>query len=449
MALNNPATTIAAIATAAGRGGIGIVRVSGQQARSIGRQITGLDLQAGQFKYIPFKDASGDVIDAGIALFFQSPHSYTGEDVLELQGHGGSAVLELLLQSVLTCGAVMARPGEFTERAFLNDRIDLAQAEAVADLIESSNTEAAKAAVRSLQGDFSRQVRLLVEQLIELRVYVEAALDFAEEEIDFLSSPELLERAQRLKNDFAALMANLAQGRLLQEGMTVVLAGTPNVGKSSLLNQLTGTDTAIVTDIPGTTRDVLREQILLDGMPLRVIDTAGLRDSDDAVEREGVRRAKLAMADADRILWLQDGTQAGDIELPADLPDGLPVDVIVNKIDLSGKPAAITIEDDQVRISLSAKTGEGMDLLIDHLQRSVGFMHNTDGVFLARQRHVDALHRAATATEQALQQLHVQNLPELAAEDLRSAQQALNEITGEFTSDDLLGRIFQGFCIGK
>lgn len=450
MASNSPATTtIAAVATAAGRGGIGIVRVSGPEAAAIGKEITGCDLIAGQFRYTPFKDAQRNTIDAGIALFFQSPHSYTGEDVLELQGHGGTAVLELLLRRVLECGAVAAGPGEFTERAFLNDRMDLAQAEAVADLIESANTEAAKAAVRSLQGDFSRQVHALVEQLIELRVYVEAALDFAEEEIDFLSSPELLDRAERLKTDFTSLMSNLAQGRLLKEGMTVVLAGAPNVGKSSLLNQLTGTDTAIVTDIAGTTRDVLREQIFLDGMPLRVIDTAGLRESTDAVEREGVRRAREEMDNADRILWLQDGSNIGDTELPTNLPADLPVDVIINKIDLTGKTPSIEKEDDQTRICLSAETGEGIDLLVNHLQRSVGFMQNTEGVFLARQRHVDALVRGFDATVHALQQLRIQNLPELAAEDLRTAQQALNEITGEFSSDDLLGRIFQGFCIGK
>lgn len=449
MASNSSARTIAAVATAAGRGGIGIIRVSGPAALSIGQQITGVELVAGEFRYTLFNDRDNNVIDAGVALYFQNPHSYTGEDVVELQGHGGSAVLELLLQRVLECGAVAARPGEFTERAFLNDRIDLAQAEAVADLIESANTEAAKAAMRSLQGDFSRQVYALVEQLIELRVYVEAALDFAEEEIDFLSSPELQDRAQRLKTDFATLMANLAQGRLLKEGMSVVLAGAPNVGKSSLLNQLTGTDTAIVTDIAGTTRDVLREQIFLNGLPLHIIDTAGLRESTDAVEREGVRRARQEMADADRILWLQDGTQPQYAMLPDNLPNTIPVDVIVNKIDLCDKPAGVEIENDKTSIFLSAATGEGVDLLIDHLQSSVGFMENTEGVFLARQRHVDALMKASSATEQALKQLQIRNLPELAAEDLRSAQLALNEITGEFSSDDLLGRIFRGFCIGK
>jgi len=446
---SSPTVTIAAIATAAGQGGIGIVRVSGPQASSIATQIVDRSLLPGVFRYTAFHAADQHVIDVGVALFFRAPHSYTGEDVLELQGHGGTAVMQLLLQRVLDCGARLARPGEFTERAFLNDRIDLAQAEAVADLIESASTEAARAAMRSLSGEFSDRVRALVQQLIELRVYIEAALDFAEEEIDFLSGGELESRVDALQHAFATLMANLQQGRLLKEGLTVVLAGRPNVGKSSLLNRLTGTDSAIVTDIAGTTRDVLREQIYLDGMPLNIVDTAGLSDSGDRVEREGVRRARRAMADADRILWVRDGSLSDEESLPDDVPAGLPLDIIVNKCDVTATPPSISEDKRGCVVHLAAKTGAGISLLIRHLQDSAGFRQNPEGVFLARQRHVDALERAAAATDQALQQLQDRHMPELAAEDLRVAQQALNEITGEFTSDDLLGRIFSSFCIGK
>jgi len=442
--------TIAAISTATGRGGIGIVRVSGSRASEVAQSITRRRLEPSQFVYTPFYDHGESVVDRGLALYFQAPASYTGEDVVEFQGHGGPAILELLLQRVLALGVRQARAGEFTERAFLNDKIDLAQAEAVSDLIDSVSASAAKAAVRSLSGEFSRQIHQLNEQLIGLRVYIEAALDFAEEEIDFLSSSELSERASTLDAEFQRVMQHARQGQLLKEGMTIVIAGRPNVGKSSLLNRLSGTDSAIVTDIAGTTRDVLREHIHLNGLPLHILDTAGIRESQDPVEREGVRRAQVEIGQADRILWVMDASQARQTELDADLPADIPIDRILNKCDLHDIPAGIEYHaaDSGATLSISAKTGQGIDLLIEHLQQSVGYEQNTEGVFLARGRHLTALNEAHLATTSALQKLRNQ-LPELAAEDLRAAQTALNEITGEFSSDDLLGRIFAGFCIGK
>ena len=445
--------TIAAVSTATGRGGIGIVRISGSDAKRIATVITGQSLQPSQFVYTSFVDADGSAIDYGVALLFAGPASYTGEDVAELQGHGGPAVLELLLQRVLSLGARSAQPGEFTQRAFLNDKIDLAQAEAVSDLIDSASVNAAKAAVRSLGGVFSSQVHDLVEQLIDLRVYVEAALDFAEEEIDFLSSDELKSRATSLGDAFQSILASAQQGQLLKDGMTLVIAGAANVGKSSLLNCLTGMDSAIVTDIAGTTRDVLREHIHLDGLPVHILDTAGLRDSSDPVEQEGIRRARAEIAEADRVLWVIDASDAESAKVDLQLPDGVPVDRIFNKCDLVNLPASVTTagegSSDATDIYLSAKTGTGIDLLSQHLKQSVGYQQHTEGVFLARARHVEALKRGYTLTRSALSQLQQHNTPELAAEDLRRAQTALNEITGEFGSDDLLGRIFAGFCIGK
>ena len=390
------------------------------------------------------------IIDYGIAVYFKNPESYTGEDVVELQGHGGPAVLSLLLKSVLSVGARQSRPGEFTERAFLNDKLDLAQAEAVSDLIESDSEAAAKAAVRSLGGALSDAVSDLLEQLIALRIYIEAALDFAEEEIDFLSSDELKHRTQTLMDAFDQSIAASQQGRLLKEGLSLVIAGKPNAGKSSLLNRLSGKDSAIVTDIPGTTRDVLREHIELDGLPLHIIDTAGLRDSDDPVEREGVRRARHEINQADRVLLVVDANDPEPPELPADIPADVPVDIIYNKIDQTGDAVSIDYTaTGTATIKLSIKQDTGIDLLIGHLTDSVGFQSDTEGVFLARQRHVDALIEARAATKQAIAQVSNGDMPELAAEDLRRAQRALNEITGEFSNDDLLGRIFAGFCIGK
>jgi len=443
--------TIAAISTAAGRGGIGIVRVSGDQARKIAQTITHRELEPNRFIYTPFYDEQSAVLDFGLALYFQRPASYTGEDVVEFQGHGGPAVLQLLLNCVLALGVRQARAGEFTERAFLNNKIDLAQAEAVSDLIDSVSASAAKAAVRSLRGDFSTQVHHLTELLINLRVYVEAALDFAEEEIDFLSSSELSARAAELEAEFQRILQDAHQGQLLKDGLTLVIAGKPNVGKSSLLNCLTGTNSAIVTEIAGTTRDVLREHIHLNGLPLHILDTAGIRESDDPIEQEGVRRARSEITHADRVLWVTDVEDNGIEDKDLSLPVGIPVDRIVNKIDLCSMSALIEYDPSgtEARINLSAKTGQGVDLLTQHLQRSVGYQQDTESVFLARSRHVSALKLAYSATQSALEKLRQQNQPELAAEDLRSAQTALNEITGEFSNDDLLGRIFAGFCIGK
>lgn len=416
----------------------------------------------------PFLDEQSTPIDSGIVLFFKAPASYTGEDVVELQGHGGPAILDVLLRRVLELGARLARPGEFTERAFLNGKMDLAQAESVSDLISSGSEAAARAAVRSLDGQFSDKVSDITEELIGLRVYVEAALDFAEEEIDFLSSTELTERAASLQEKFQRLDREVQQGQLLRDGLTVVIAGAPNAGKSSLLNQLSGTDTAIVTDVAGTTRDVLREHIQIDGMPLHIIDTAGLHESEDPIEKEGIRRALAALERADHVLWIVDGTQQRLDEkslvhnipqnLLEKLPDDIHFDIVVNKTDLLDKNPGIelnhskdtsTSSDAFSIIHLSAKTGEGISILSTHLKSVAGFSDSNSGQFIARRRHLDALRRASASIKLGLAQLQKQNNAELAAEDFRSAQASLGEITGEFTDDDLLGRIFAGFCIGK
>jgi tRNA modification GTPase len=442
--------TIAAIATPPGRGGVGIVRVSGSQVRGIAESLLGAVPKPRLASYRPFKDHAAQVIDEGIALYFPAPHSFTGEDVLEMQGHGGPVVMDLLLTRVLELGARLARPGEFTERAFLNEKLDLAQAEAVADLIESSTVEAARAAVRSLQGVLSSQVHALVDGLIELRMYVESAIDFPEEEIDFLSEGHIGEHLRGLTESLAVLGAAASQGQILRDGMNVVITGRPNAGKSSLLNLLAGRETAIVTAVPGTTRDVLREYISIDGMPLHVIDTAGLRDSNDVVEREGIRRAWNEMQSADRILMVvDDRCEIGDEErqLRARLPQTA-VTVIRNKIDLTGKHAVRREAEWGTEILLSAKTGEGLELLRDHLKTCMGYRRAGEGCFMARRRHLDALQQAGEALRRAHDHL-LAGAGELLAEELRLAQNALAEITGEFSSEDLLDRIFASFCIGK
>ena len=440
--------TIAAVATPPGQGGVGIVRVSGPASRDIARQITCLELIPRHAHYCAFLDSAGNTLDKGLALYFSGPNSYTGEDVLELQGHGGPIVLDILLRRVLELGCRIARPGEFTERAFLNDKMDLAQAEAVSDLIESGSESAAKAAILSLNGAFSEKIHDLLQQLVELRVYVESALDFAEEEIDFLASDELATRLNRVKSTFAHITSRARQGRLLKEGMRVVIAGEPNVGKSSLLNALTGSDSAIVTDIPGTTRDILQEQIHIDGMPLHIIDTAGLRDSEDPVELEGIRRAHDQISLADRVLvMLVDGDAV--FERPVWLNSDIPVDFVCNKIDLRHNRPQIETADNGYRIYLSAKTGQGVDLLKTHLKKSMGFESGTEGTFIARRRHLHALARTESHVDNAISHLRQGGAGELCAEELRYAQDCLNEITGEFTSDDLLGEIFSRFCIGK
>ena len=444
--------TIAAIATPPGRGGVGIVRVSGPGSRAIAAGMLGRVPQPRRAELLAFRNPAGEILDQGIALFFVAPHSFTGEDVLELQGHGGPVVLDRILQTTLELGARPARPGEFTERAFLNDRIDLAQAEAIADLIEAGSEQAARSAMQSLQGVFSDWVHATVEALTELRMYVEAAIDFPEEEIDFLADERIGEQIRHLLGEFDRVQASARQGHLLREGMRIVLAGQPNTGKSSLLNALAGRESAIVTDIPGTTRDVLREEIHIDGLPLHVLDTAGLRESRDPVEREGIRRTREALAEADCILLLLDdhtGLTEADREILASLPEG-PVRLQVrNKIDLTGaEPGWIETQDGPV-LRLSARTGAGLSLLRDALKVQVGYQGQSEGVFMARRRHLDALARARGHIEAGWQRLREERAGELLAEELRLAQQTLGEITGEVTADDLLGRIFSSFCIGK
>ena len=449
--------TIAAVATAQGRGGVGIVRVSGPLALPIAEALSGRAPRPRHAHYGPWRDAEGQVLDEGILLFFPGPHSFTGEDVLELQGHGGPVVLDLLLDRCLSLGARQARPGEFSERAFLNDKLDLAQAEAIADLIEASSAQAARNALRSLQGEFSRRVHELSEQLIQLRIYVEAAIDFPEEEIDFLADGHVLRQLEAIRAYLAEVQRTAGQGALLRDGMTVVIAGRPNAGKSSLLNALAGREAAIVTDIAGTTRDLLREHIHIDGMPLHVVDTAGLRDTDDQVERIGVERALQAIEGADRILLLVDSSasEADDpFALWPEFLDKRPaperVTLIRNKIDLSGEPAGILQgADGHVTLSLSARNGAGLELLREHLKTCMGYQQTAESGFSARRRHLEALHQAAAHLDHGHAQLTLAGAGELLAEDLRQAQQALGEITGAFSSDDLLGRIFSSFCIGK
>jgi tRNA modification GTPase len=449
--------TIAAVATAQGRGGVGIVRVSGPLAQSIALAVSGRELKPRYAHYGPFNDADGQVLDQGLALYFPGPHSFTGEDVLELQGHGGPVVLDLLLRRCVQLGARLARPGEFSERAFLNDKLDLAQAEAIADLIEASSEQAARNALRSLQGEFSKRVHELTERLINLRIYVEAAIDFPEEEIDFLADGHVLKLLDGVRADLAGVLKQAGQGALLREGMTVVIAGRPNAGKSSLLNALAGREAAIVTSIAGTTRDVLREHIHIDGMPLHVVDTAGLRDTDDHVEKIGVERALKAIHEADRVLLVVDASAPEALdpfalwpEFLQQRPDPAKLTLIRNKADLSNEPVAMQVcEDGHVTISLSAKSTEGLDLLREHLKTCMGYEQTLEGSFSARRRHLDALKQASTALEHGHAQLTLAGAGELLAEDLRQAQQVLGEITGAFSSDDLLGRIFSSFCIGK
>lgn len=445
--------TIVAPATPPGRGGIGIVRVSGPKVPEIAAVLLGELPPARTARFARFLDAAQEPIDAGLALFFPAPHSYTGEHVLELHGHGGPAVLEALVARVLDIGARRAQPGEFTLRAFLNEKVDLAQAEAIADLIDASSREAARAAMRSLQGEFSAMVHGLTEAVIEVRTYVEAAIDFPEEEIDFLADRQLQERMRTLTDHFEAIEQSARQGALLRDGMTVVLAGRPNAGKSSLLNRLAGNDVAIVTSTPGTTRDIVRERIDIDGMPLHVLDTAGLRDGADEVEAEGIRRAHEQMRRADRVLFVidlvQDPQAAAYTEERERLPQDVPVTLILNKSDLAaGIPLPDTLAGPP-RVAVSALTGRGIEGLRAHLKDCVGFRSIDTGIVSARRRHLEALARARRLVAEAEQQLRESRSGELIAEDLRGAQQALDEITGEFTTEDLLGRIFGSFCIGK
>jgi len=443
--------TIAAIATPPGRGGVGIIRISGPAAAEIGKRLSGVLPAPRRAVLARFGNIHGEALDEGLVLFFPGPHSFTGEDVIELHGHGGPVVLDLLLQSVLAAGARHAEAGEFSRRAYLNDKLDLTQAEAIADLIDSGSAAAARAALNSLRGEFSTRVHRLVEMLTDLRSYVEAAIDFPDEDVDFLSDKALERRCNELDLEFSDLRACARQGSLLREGMSVVIAGPPNAGKSSLLNALAGYEAAIVTEVPGTTRDLLREQIAIDGLPLHVIDTAGLRETRDRVEIEGIRRARAELERADRALILVDAT--ADLERAIrTLLDGLgtaiPVTIIVNKIDLLG--AEPRIESGAVtRVYISALTGAGIDLLREHLKACIGFEPAGNSALSARRRHLDALVRGEAHFREAVRQLADFRAGELMAEELRLAQQALAEITGEFGSEDLLGRIFSSFCIGK
>lgn len=456
--MNHPTETIAAIATAPGQAGVGIVRVSGPQATVIAFSLLGYAPKPRYAHYGPFKDRQGELIDEGIGLFFPNPHSFTGEDVFELQGHGGTVILDLLLREVCALGARLARPGEFSERAFLNDKLDLAQAEAIADLIESSSEQAARCAVRSMQGVFSRRIETLVDAVTHLRIYVEAAIDFPEEEIDFLADGKVATDLQNLRNQLQGIMLEAQQGTILRDGMKVVIAGRPNAGKSSLLNALAGREAAIVTAIEGTTRDVLREHIHIDGMPLHIIDTAGLRDSPDEVEQIGIARAWDEIRQADRILLMVDATttdKTSPHEIWPDfidqLPAAAPITVIRNKVDLSGESVGLFESPPQQApvVRLAAKSSAGLDALRDHLKQCMGFASTTEGGFLARRRHLDALERAAEFLVQGQAQLEGYGAGELLAEDLRAAQDALGEITGQITPDELLGKIFGSFCIGK
>jgi tRNA modification GTPase len=448
----NTAGTIAAIATAPGRGGVGVIRVSGSNLLPFALALSGKQPRARFATLADFCAADGSIIDTGLLLYFPNPHSFTGEDVLELQGHGGPVVMQMLLARCLDLGARLAQPGEFSQRAFLNGKMDLAQAEAVADLIDAATTSAARSAVRSLQGEFSRAIGQLNEELINLRMLVEATLDFPEEDIDFLKAADAFGRLERLQAKLAEIFDRAGQGKLLQAGLHVVLAGQPNVGKSSLLNRLTGDDLAIVTPIAGTTRDALRSTIQIEGIPLHIIDTAGLRETDDEVERIGIARSWQEIERSDVVLLLVDaqtGVGAADRAILERLPARLPRLTVFNKIDLAGQSASARRDGDGVAISLSAKRGEGIDLLRQELLRIAGW-HHTEDVFIARERHLRAL-AAAQEHIAAARQVVEGSMPalELFAEELRLAQHALGEITGEFTADDLLGVIFSRFCIGK
>jgi tRNA modification GTPase len=444
--------TIAAMASAPGRGAVGVIRVSGPKVPQIAAAILGQLPTPRLARLSSFLDAQGKALDEGLALYFPAPASYTGEHILELQGHGGALIVDLLLQRLLELGCRMARPGEFSERAFLNGKIDIAQAEAIADLIDAGTTAAARAAVRSMQGEFSACIADLKSRITSLRTYVEAAIDFPDEEIDFLSDTRLVARLAAVFSAFESISSAARQGALLREGLNVVIAGLPNAGKSSLLNRLAGDEVAIVTDLPGTTRDVLRQQVHLDGLPLNLVDTAGLRSAVDVVEAEGVRRARSEIARADRVLYVLDATAPWYAEL-AQLPPGVAVTLVFNKIDLSGAPPRLDETTDPPRVYLSALTGAGIPLLRSHLQASAGYKSESGeampGAFAARRRHLDALSRARAHVQSAADILSSTRAFELFAEDLRLAQQALGEITGEFTSEDLLGEIFGSFCIGK
>lgn len=459
--------TIAAQATAPGRGGVGIIRVSGPEVGNVANAILGKIPELRKAEYLTFKDQAGQALDQGIALYFKGPNSFTGEDVLELQGHGGPIILDMLLKEILALPKIrMAGPGEFSEQAFLNDKLDLTQAEAIADLINSSSEQAARCALHSLQGDFSKLVHQMVNDTIHLRMYVEAAIDFPEEEIDFLADEKVVNNLKAIIKQVAEVKNKAQQGSIIREGMRVVIAGKPNAGKSSLLNALSGKESAIVTDIAGTTRDVLAEQIHIDGMPLHIIDTAGLRDSDDKVEQIGIERAWQEIKQADRVLLMVDGSENHSVvedeqdiknyypEFFELLPENIGLTLIRNKADVNNNDTGFqqfTDSDnkDHTVITLSAKTGDGVDSLKEHLKAIMGYQGSVEGSFMARRRHLTALDNTHQHLLTGLEQLESYVAGEILAEELRICQQELDQITGEFTSDDLLGKIFSSFCIGK
>ena len=441
--------TIAAIATAPGRGGVGVIRISGADLKPLAEAIIGKLPQPRYATYANFKAADGAVLDQGLALYFPGPGSFTGEDVLELQGHGGPVIMRLLLQRCVELGARLAEPGEFTKRAFLNDKLDLAQAEAVADLIDASSEQAARSAVRSLQGAFSTEVAALVEQLINLRMLVEATLDFPEEDIDFLEAANAVGKLEGISQQLTRVLQTARQGAILREGIHVALIGQPNVGKSSLMNSLAGDEVAIVTDIAGTTRDTIRELIHIDGVPMHIIDTAGLRETSDQVEQIGIERTWKAIDKADIALLLLDsrhGLTEAETAILQRLPAGLKLLKVFNKIDLSGEQPGLSELDGIPVVYLSARQHRGVDLLRQQLLQAVGYRSEGEGIFMARERHLNAIHQARQSLETAHQ--NWQQI-ELFAEELRLAQHALSGITGEFSADDLLGEIFSRFCIGK
>ena len=447
--------TITAPATAQGQAGVGIIRVSGPLVPEMTKKLTGSLPKPRHAVYANFLDVENSVIDQGLVVYFPGPNSFTGEDVVEFQGHGGPVVQNMLMNRIIELGARFAKPGEFSERAFLNDKIDLTQAEAISDLIAANSEKAARSAMRSLQGEFSKKINMLVEKLIELRMFVEAAIDFPEEEIDFLADEKISKSLEKIYFCLKNIIKEANQGALLRDGIHVVIAGKPNAGKSSLLNILSGEETAIVTDIPGTTRDVIREKVLIDGLTLNITDTAGLRNTDDLVEQEGVKRAWAEIKNADIILIVVDETNTSLGEMQNDFPElflstqNAKKIILRNKIDLLGLKPSVKESEECVDIFVSVKTGEGVDAFKNILKKTVGFEDNTESTFIARQRHCDALQRSKKHMDQAKTQLHEFKAGELLAEELRHAQHALSEITGEFSSDDLLGKIFSSFCIGK
>ena len=447
-----PDDTIAAVATPPGKGAVAIIRLSGSRARAIGEQMTGLAPEPRRAHLCEFRDEAGDPVDRGLLLYFPGPRSFTGEDVVELHGHGGMVVSEMLLASTLRLGARAAEPGEFTLRAFLNDKLDLTQAEGIADLVNSGSREAARAAYRSLEGRFSEQVHSLQGRLTALRVQLEAWLDFPDEELELDDTTDFAHDFDAAIATLETLLSQAREGAVLSNGLTVVIAGPPNAGKSSLMNRLSGYDAAIVTDMPGTTRDALREHLSLDGLPVTVIDTAGLRESADPVELEGIRRAHQALEGADRLVWVTDirtDRASQFTEMRRVAGESAAVTVVQNKIDLTADEPACVEDDGVTVIRLSALTGQGIELLTEHLKAVAGYRSETAGTFSARARHVDALQRAKLSIHDARRQVINTPALELAAEELRSAQAALSEVTGELTSDDLLGEIFSSFCIGK